>query len=242
MADFHTHLSVAAAGSGLCSTLCLGAGIVSQTEVVMLWSAGMLGGILPDIDSDNSTAIRIIFTSLATLFAFLLMFNQAEYLSVLELWVLWLACYLSIRYLLLTAFIQFTRHRGIFHSLLAGLFFCFCAAAISHHFFILNGLLAWLVGIFVLVGFLIHLLLDEFYSVDFMNKRLKQSAGTAFKLIDYNNAVTSGLMGVAVILMFFLTPSTELLINTLTSQDTWQAVSSHFLPAGTWFQVPQVVQ
>lgn len=240
MADFHTHLSVAAVGSGLCSTLCLGAGIVSPNEVVMLWSAGTLGGILPDIDSDNSTAIRIIFTSLATLLAFFLMFNQAAHLSMLELCFLWLVSYLSVRYLLLTLFIQFIFHRGIFHSLLAGLFFCLTAVAISHHIFALNGLLAWLMGIFVFIGFLIHLTLDEFYSVDFMNKRLKQSAGTAFKLIDYNNKLTSSLMGLAVIIVFSLTPSTTLFINTMISPDTWQVISSRFLPSGTWYQVQQI--
>ena len=43
---------------------------------------------------------------------------------------------------------------------------------------------ALLVAIFVFVGALTHLILDECYSVDLANNRLKASFGSAIKIID----------------------------------------------------------
>ncbi len=43
---------------------------------------------------------------------------------------------------------------------------------------------AWMAGLFVFIGFLIHLILDEIYAVDFSGARLKRSFGSALKLFD----------------------------------------------------------
>ena len=65
MADFRTHLGVAAAGGAV---LAHGGWQVGLWE---LWQGGVVfglvtfGGILPDIDADSSKAIRLIFNLLA---------------------------------------------------------------------------------------------------------------------------------------------------------------------------------
>ena len=58
---------------------------------------------------------------------------------------------------------------------------------------------AWLTGLFVLIGFIIHLVLDEIYSVDVEGAVIKKSFGTALKLFDYHSWRASGLMGIALV-------------------------------------------
>ncbi|EIJ43032.1 putative membrane-bound metal-dependent hydrolase (DUF457) [Beggiatoa alba B18LD] len=236
MANFNTHVSVATVCSGLLATTYLGAGAVAPQEVMLLWLAGTLGGILPDIDSDNSTAIKIIFTAYAVIFSFIVMFSQAPYYSIVELWVIWWLTYLCIRYVLMEIFKDFSVHRGVFHSVVAGLFFWYGTTAMCYHFFFIDALLAWSIGFFIFVGFLVHLLLDELYSVDLMNKRLKKSSGTAFKLVDYNNYQTSGIMISIVIILFMLTPDSSRFLDIWFSQKSYQNIATHFLPRDGWFK------
>lgn len=127
MANFKMHLGVAAIGSGMVATLCLGAGLASVQEVAILSLLGTIGGLLPDIDLDHSTPTRLMFTALGLLLAFLAMFFKAAHYSVLELWLVWGATYLAVRYLAWRMFSDLTSHRGIFHSLAAALFFVFSA-------------------------------------------------------------------------------------------------------------------
>ena len=54
MANFNTHLIVASTASGLTATGLMGAGVAEPREVLLYFSAGTLGGLLPDLDSDNS--------------------------------------------------------------------------------------------------------------------------------------------------------------------------------------------
>jgi hypothetical protein len=236
MADFKTHISSAAAVSGICASLCLGAELINPTEMLILWAAGTIGGILPDIDADNSAAIRTLFTLFALLSAFIMTYQQTSEFAVIELWLLWITIYLLVRYLVMAVFKDFTVHRGIYHSLLAGILFWFGVTAMSHIFFDMSALLAWLVGFFIFIGYTVHLLLDEFYSVDFAHRRLKRSWGTAFKLADFRNFPASFLMSIAAGLLFLYTPPPQPFAGALLNPVTWQRLSDNLLPTGPeWF-------
>jgi hypothetical protein len=236
MADFKTHISTAAAVSGVCASLCLGAELISPAEMLILWAAGTIGGILPDVDADNSAAIRSLFTLFALLCAFIMTYSQTGNFAVAELWLLWIGIYVSVRYLIMAVFKDFTIHRGIYHSLLAGVLFWFGVTALGHRFFGLMPLLAWLLGFFIFIGYAVHLLLDEFYSVDFTNKRLKRSWGTAFKLADFRNLPATMLMAMAVGILFLFTPPPQTFSGALASPATWQRLSDNLLPTGPqWF-------
>ena len=65
MANFNTHLAVASVTSGMLATLSLSIDGVYIYDVLALFAVGVMGGILPDIDSDNSAALRIIFNLFA---------------------------------------------------------------------------------------------------------------------------------------------------------------------------------
>lgn len=183
MANFKTHLLVAAGVSGIGALACMKAGIVGALETPWLLALGSFGGLLPDIDSDHSVPIRIAFNLLALALAFLALFAFASRYSVLELVAIWLGVFIGVRYVVLECFVRFTTHRGAVHSLLAAAFFGLSAVSLTRHLFNQSYAIAWLYGSFISFGFVIHLVLDEFFSVDLMNRRLKSSFGTALKLV-----------------------------------------------------------
>ena len=75
--------------------------------------------------------------------------------------------------------------------------------------------LAWLSGGFVFLGGLIHLLLDEIYSVDLRNIKIKRSFGTALKLVDLDNKLLLLAMMIAVAVLWTTTPEIETTLDIL---------------------------
>jgi hypothetical protein len=128
-------------------------------------------------------------------------------------------------------------HRGIWHSILAGVF---CAAATA---IIFKSLLerhegvAWLAGGFLFVGYLVHLILDELYSVDVMDTRIKSSFGTALKLIDTRHPIASASMAVAAALAVWAAPATKTFTEGISSRDMWTGLNQRLLPQETWFGI-----
>jgi fluoride ion exporter CrcB/FEX len=157
------------------------------------------GGILPDVDSDHSHAVRLVFNVTAVLAvvagAFMLR-------SRFEDGTLLVACgglYIGVRYVLSAIFKRFSVHRGIWHSLLATGLCGLAVTAVSYRLLEQAAWLAWAHGSALVIGCLIHLLLDELYSVDLSGARIKRSFGSAFKLFDYARPFNSLLMALLVI-------------------------------------------
>ena len=197
MANFKTHLFVASGFSGVAAIACMKAGIVPAAETPMLLGLGALGGLLPDIDSDHSVPIKISFNLLAFALAFVVMFFFVGQYTVLELAAIWAGVFLGVRYLVLECFVSFTTHRGAFHSLLAGGLFALCTVSLSHHLFSKPYPISWVYGAFVGFGFAVHLILDELFSVDLLNRRIKRSFGSAFKLVSLKYWRASLVLGFA---------------------------------------------
>ena len=237
MANFKVHFAGAALGSGALSTLALGSGLAQAEEIVLLAVLGTVGGLLPDIDLDHSSPSKMMFTGLALVFAFIVLFSKAASYSLLELWIAWGFIYIAIRYALWEMFGRFTVHRGIFHSLVAALFFWFLVTTLAYYLFDLGQVLAWLCGLFVFLGYLIHLGLDEFYSVDFIGKRLKASFGTALKVYSYKDWQTSALMAGAMVLFWLMTPDAGPFLEQLGSGETWGRLGRSLWPQGMWFEL-----
>ncbi|WP_346797030.1 metal-dependent hydrolase [Halomonas sp. Bachu 37] len=197
MADFRTHITIATVGGALFAYGGWQAQWWPGSQALLMPALVAFGGILPDIDADRSRSIRLIFNLLSV---------PALVLGALLLqpWltpgVLLLSCgaiYFSVRYLGGVLFARLTVHRGIWHSLMAGMLCSFIAAALSFQLLGQESWLAWCHGVAVGLGFLIHLLLDELYSVDLEGARLKRSFGTALKLCDGRRPVSSLLMLIA---------------------------------------------
>ncbi len=239
MADFRTHLAVASTVSGVIAIGGMVAGLATPREVVLFFGAGTIGGILPDIDSDHTIPVQILFSVLSVALAFMSVFSKADTYSVVELSCLWILVHLFVRHVLYKIFAKFTVHRGIFHSQLAAIFFLFLSAAAGYHMFALSTVSAWLVGCFVALGYMIHLLLDEIYSVDISGARIKKSFGTALKFASVQEFKTSVALSVATVAVFFMAaPALSDFTQAIGSQKTFASLHERFLPKDSWFNIP----
>jgi hypothetical protein len=231
MANFNTHITVAAVASGLLSTLCLQVGFIGTSDALLLTFVGTIGGILPDVDLQHSYPSRIIFSLTGMIIAFLWIFSTKNELAIVELWVIGLIIYATIRYPIWMIFHKYTKHRGAFHSLVAAFSFAFFSTMISFNFFAKTAFLSWLIGMLFFYGFIIHLLLDEIYSVDFMNRRIKRSFGTAMKIVDSKQWVSSGIIIGIAIGSYWFAPKPTVFINTLIAPETYQIIWGRMLPS-----------
>ena len=230
MANFNTHVGVAAAGSGMLSTVCLGAGISSPTDVATFAVVGTIGGMLPDIDSDHSSPIKLMFTAFALLAALAAISSRAASASIIELWALAAVAFVLVRYVAWHIFGKFTSHRGIFHSVLAAFFFWFVTTVIAYEIFNVTPLMAWSIGFFVFFGYNLHLILDEAFAVDLGNISVKRSFGTAFKLVDYRNWKTTLLMTIATAAAFWLTPAPDRFVSLVSNGSTYTSIGRRMCP------------
>jgi len=246
MANFNTHVAVAFLGSGGVATAATSYQLINWTEIPWFVFLGTIGGLLPDIDSDNSKQVKVLFLLLAISSALTLLTEgrilqgvlpiasmdqlicqalSLELIRLLEqlsqyclpfsLIIIALISFLVVRYALFNLFKSLTVHRGVFHSILAAVFFALLTTCISHHFIGQNRLTAWTSGAFIGIGFIIHLLLDELFSVDVANARIKKSFGTAFKLFAYRNLSSSALMLLCTLYLYSQTPSIQPFIQAL---------------------------
>ncbi|MFP2768570.1 metal-dependent hydrolase [Oceanisphaera sp. KMM 10153] len=215
MADFRTHIKVASVASALLAGAMAWAQLVTLPEAGLLWLAGSLGGIMPDIDADTSRSIRIIFRLFGILGTMLALLYGRQYLPLVDTLVLGAAAYVVVRYPLCWAFARFTVHRGALHSLLANLVFAGGGVVISSRLFQLPAELAWQLGIFVFIGAFIHLLLDELYSIDLEGRRLKKSFGTALKVTEWPAPLPNLLLLSLLAGCWWLAPATPSLLLVL---------------------------
>ena len=237
MANFRTHMTVGVVASGLLSTVAMAAALVTPSEALVLTMAGAVGGILPDIDLEKSKQSGYIFGGLGVFFAFVTMFRYSQSLSIAELWLMWIGIFVLVRYVIWKGFHGFTVHRGVFHSLLASIVFGLVAVVLFSNLLHKTPTVSWMAGGFVTFGCLVHLLLDEMYSIDFGNNRVKRSFGTALKLFDYKNPLSAGaLIGVGA-LAYMLTPASEDFFGLFNSPDNWAYLRNRLLPAGSWFDL-----
>lgn len=234
MANFATHISVAAVGAGLFATAALKLGQVSEPEAVVLTLLGTLGGILPDIDLKYSYPSRILFSVFGMMAAFASVFALQEQFSIIELWMTATLVFLAVRYPVWALFHRFAEHRGAIHSIAMAVLVWFATTSLAFHAFGRPAGMAWLSGSFAAGGFLLHLILDELYSVDFMNNSLKRSFGSAMKVIDPGAWLASVAIVVLAGLFWLTTPPADALLwfSTPEFRNTFDQV---LLPQGGWF-------
>ena len=235
MANFTTHIAVGTVVSGALATLTLAANVIPHESLIAVTLAGVVGSVLPDIDLKESRPSRAMFAGLAIFFSFAVLFTCANRYSIVELWMLWLGTLLGVRYGLHALFHRISVHRGIWHSLLALVFVSLVTTLVFKY--ILNEYdgIAWLAGGFMGIGFLTHLILDEIYSVDVMDTRLKASFGTALKLADFHRLGDTVAMAVCTAGLIAISPPTKQFTDAVSSQSMWADLQSHLLPQETWF-------
>jgi membrane-bound metal-dependent hydrolase YbcI (DUF457 family) len=235
MANFSTHIGVGTITSGMLATLTLAADVVAPENLVAVTAAGVLGSVLPDIDLKDSRPSRALFSGLAAFFAFAVLFTFAGRYSVAELWILAFAAFIGVRYVAHAIFHRMSYHRGIYHSLLAAVFFALLTAAIYSGVLRRPDGVAWLAAVFMFLGYLTHLVLDEIYSVDVMDTRIKASFGTAIKPLDLHKPWHSVAMAAATVVVLMLTPPTRMFVDGVSSRSLWAGLQQRLLPKDKWF-------
>jgi len=239
MANFNTHFTVAAGASAVVSATLLSMEVVSPEQAVIAFGLGTLGGLLPDVDSAHSTSIKVGFNVLSLLITIMLIFAKSSTYSLIEMFFSSVVVFVGIRYALLGFFRKISKHRGMFHSIPAAFIWGIVIAILGQWFFELNSLVAWVYGFMITLGYFVHLILDETYSVDLGNRRMKKSLGTALKFGMFKTRqqqIHTAIIYAVIPLLFMVAPDTSMLQTALFSQDAWLTFTDVILPYdGRWF-------
>lgn len=237
MANFTTHIAVGTVVAGSLATVTLAADVLPRDTLVAATLAGVLGSVLPDIDLKDSRPSRMMFSGLGIFFSFAVLFTFAPQLSIAEMFIAWLGTLVLVRYGGEATFHRLSYHRGIFHSILAGVTFWFLTAIAFRVVFATSPGVAWLAGAFLFAGYMTHLVLDELYSVDIEDRRIKASFGTALKFIDGRHLGQSAAMAAVCAAAFLATPPATGFLDGIASRQLWSGLESKLLPKGHWFGI-----
>jgi len=239
MANFNTHFMVASGASAVVSGTLLSMEVVSPEQAVNAFVLGTLGGLLPDVDSAHSTSIKVGFNVLSLLMTIMLIFVKSSTYSLVEMFIVAGLVFVGIRYALLDVFRKISKHRGMFHSIPVAFIWGIVISILMQYFFGLDSLVSWVYGFMVTTGYFVHLTLDELYSVDLGNRRMKKSSGTALKFGMFKTSkaqIHTAIIYVTIPLLLLIAPNTDLFINALFSHDAWLNFKDVLLPYdGKWF-------
>ena len=184
MAAFKTHVAGGVIVGGGCAVIAATVFHLNPIQVVSVFIMGIVGGILPDIDSDSGKPLALIFETVSVLLPVLLLdkLPLGRQLSPEFLVSYFVISYLIINYFLCAMIKAMTAHRGIIHSLP----FTVLTAEVGYLLFLPSGdRVATMIALSVFCGSLAHLILDELHSLSFKYMILpvvKSSFGTAIKL------------------------------------------------------------
>lgn len=195
MANFKTHISWGVILGIILATSCVVYSLTSGVEFVFwIFIATLIGSFLPDLDVDDGIPFKMVFGILAATLASLVFFyffqegsRQLRYLLLIPILI-----FILVRFIAGYIFMQLTHHRGIFHSIPAAFVFGLLTLWIFKKVGI-EDKDNFLISLAVFSGYLIHLLLDEFYAsitFDGLKFRSKKSLGTALKVYSTSHVST----------------------------------------------------
>lgn len=221
--------------SATISIISLSTEILNTKDIIIFFLLGIIGGVLPDIDSDSSIPLKFLSFSFGFMIAFLIVVSKINIYSILEILIAWSILYLIFHYILLFGFKKFTKHRGMIHSLPAGAMFGVITVDILYYIFDMSSFHSWLGGIFIFIGFLTHLILDEIYSVDIKGAKLKKSFGTAMKLYQQKDAKSTLIVYLLTTILLLNTPKVDDFYYVLSSEKFISLLKNSIFPNGIWF-------
>ena len=203
MADFRTHMTVSTIAGAAYGFAGYRVGVPWETCAIA-GSLCSISGMLPDLDSDSGIPLREAIGFASALVPMLMVERLHRMGLNFESMVLVAGViYLFIRFGLAEIFRRYTVHRGMWHSIPAGLIvgmfsFLICSSEdISIRLFKTAA---------VVLGFASHLLIDEIWSIEFKKGRyqFKSSFGTALKLWGDNRFANVTTYTILLILSFLV--------------------------------------
>ena len=232
MANFSTHFNVAFAASGITGLLFFKAGMLTPVWYLGCVVMGTIGGLLPDIDSEYSTPVRVGFRVISLAVAFALVIYLISQLSVMELIAVWAVAYVTMRHGILRLYSHLTVHRGMVHSVPYMLLLALLVVYSYYYLFGKPAIYCWFLGFFLLFGTLVHLVLDELYSVNLLGMRLKKSAGTALKFFSLSQKAEYLGLYLLLIPAVYFSPPFGPFWQLISDPARWQLLRQNLYPAG----------
>lgn len=200
MPDFRVHMTGSTIVGAGYAAAAWGIGDMPPMTCALAGGLCAVSGMLPDLDSGSSTTLKesVAFAAAITPLLMLHRFQQWG-LSMEAVILLGAVIYLAIRFGLTWILENYSVHRGMFHSLPAGLiagqiaFLAFGAEVPLRRYFIASA---------VVLGFLTHLVLDEIWAVrnGWFGPKMKKSFGTALKF--YGSEAWSNLLTYVLVVVF----------------------------------------
>jgi len=235
VADFKTHMigsSVAGVCYGYWGSFHQGITVESSLLAAGLCS---VAGMLPDLDSDSGIPLRET-GMFASAIVPMLMINRFRDLGMSPeaMALASMLVYLAIRFVVIEIFSRYTVHRGMWHSIPAGLS---------------AGLLAYLLmpspsegerlfkSIAVVLGFMVHLAIDEIWSICYRGGRirLKKSFGSALKI--WGDSLTANLVVYGQLALFaYLAWGDQHIVERLRERERWTPPHIATQDVGSWFE------
>jgi len=195
MANFKTHISWGVVLAIALIVFGLVGSFVSGFQLIFwIFLAVLIGSFLPDVDSDGGLPFQMIFglAGLILAGACFYYFFQNEEKDWRILAGLPILLFIFVRFVLGFIFQKMTRHRGIFHSIPAGILAGLITVWFLQYFPIdFNQKIV--LGAAVLAGYLGHLILDEIYStinLKGFSMLPKKSLGSALKFWSSSKTAT----------------------------------------------------
>ncbi|MBS9779219.1 MAG: metal-dependent hydrolase [Moraxellaceae bacterium] len=222
MANFNTHLSTGFLVTAVVAIVGYKAGILDNQQLITCTILGTAGGLLPDIDSNNSTPIKIFFNLASIISAFLLVMYWKNELGLLYLLGLWGVVFVSIRLFIFEVFTEITVHRGVIHSVPFMAMLALMLVSFNYYFLQTPSVSSWLYGLFLFLGSMVHLILDEMYSVNLMNMQIKRSFGTAFKFYHHKSAVYFLVVYLLLVILWIFAPPFTDFWQKIADVATWE--------------------
>jgi len=206
LASFEQHINVAVIATGVVIVPLHISGVLDINQSLIALGLGVLGTVLPDLDADNSKPTQILFKILSISIPLLILLLISINLPVGYLIVAWLLMSLTLHLTVFKLFQVITTHRGILHTIPMGFIFGQLTTILFNHFFTKEETLSLLAGLFVFFGFVLHLLLDELFSINIFGLKFKKSFGTAFKFFDRENKFGTLVLYSIVATLFYISP------------------------------------
>jgi len=235
LADFKTHLIGAAVVSGIGCTALISADVVTSDSAIGYFFAGVGGGLLPDVDLGHSIPVRIARRLIIIFGTLLVVLRLANVYSLLEIAVVGVGMYYTIR-ICFEMFDKYTVHRGLIHSVPSAFIAGLGSGVIAYRSLGFEAFQSWFYATFVFVGFMVHLALDEMYSVNLLGASFKRSFGTAITLGDRKNIIGTVTLYISAIILFLISPSSEEFLTIMSDSETYVKIFDHIWPNGNWFE------
>lgn len=235
VADFKTHLAGAAAVSAVLSGSLASAELVDGGDALGIFSIGVVGGLLPDIDLGHSVPVAIARKAVTAFGVLVIAIQLLEVYSIIEIAIVSFGMYYLVQ-AGFKLFDKFTKHRGLFHSVPAALVAGLILGVLMNNFSSNSDSVVWFYTLFMFLGFILHLLLDELYSVNLLGASFKRSFGTALKLGDKKNPVGTSALYLGAVLLYLFNPPIDSFTTVITDSSTYSTIFDNLLPDDQWFR------